>query len=86
MLTLLDVDSDKVDKVTLHASNNPSRTLSHDLQKQLWVGTERDNPYPHAGFATCDDSTVTVAGSWRHPARLKITQLSGANAGTSTLR
>ena len=84
MPTVYDLDGDNVSEVTLHASNNQPRSLSHDLQTVLWAGTDDDRPYPYGAIAPCSGGPVLVAASWKRPGRLKVTQLSGASSGAET--
>ncbi len=81
-----DVDGDGADEVTLQGGFYPVRTLRHDLQSALYTSTDADKPYPLGALATCADGTRLVEGSLAHPARLKVTALSGASAGTATTR
>jgi MYXO-CTERM domain-containing protein len=81
MPTLYDVDGDGALEVTLHGGYYPARTLRHDLNTPVWVGTEDDRPYPYGAIAACPSGPVLVEGSSQFPSRLKITQLGGGSAG-----
>ena len=80
--TIYDVDGDGQPEVTLHGGYYPARTFDTDLNTPIWVGTDDDRPYPYGAIAACPLAPVLIEGSSQHPSRLKITQLSGAGAGT----
>ena len=84
MPTLYDADGDGQDEVFLHASFAPLGALDHDLANVLWWSSDDDRPYPYAAVAECPGVPGTlVSGSWRSPARLKLTVMAGPDAGSS---
>ena len=49
----------------------------------MWLA-EADQPYAYGAIATCPERAVLVSGSKANPARVKITPLGGANAGSQS--
>jgi hypothetical protein len=81
----IDVDDDGVDEVILQAGTLPARCISHDLATTLWASAENDLPLQPGAISTCQGAPPRlVEGSLVHPARLKITTLSGPKAGNAT--
>ncbi|MCC6523797.1 MAG: hypothetical protein IT373_14160 [Polyangiaceae bacterium] len=82
-----DVDGDAVEEVTLQGGAQPVRTLRHDLATPVWTSDDADTPIPYGAVVECQAAAPRlVQGSHAHPARLKLTPLSGAQAGAySTL-
>ncbi|MBI5533967.1 MAG: VCBS repeat-containing protein [Deltaproteobacteria bacterium] len=81
---LFDANSDSVDEVILQGGYSPTRMISHDLATTLWASSDDDRPYPYGAIASCQTGPVLAEGSWQHPARFKLTGLSGAGAGVFT--
>jgi MYXO-CTERM domain-containing protein len=83
MPTIHDVDGDGRSEVVLHGGFAPTRTLDDDLATPLWVSPDDDLPYPYGSIAEgCADGVPRLAGgSLLHPATLKLTPLSGPDAG-----
>ncbi|MBK8255982.1 MAG: VCBS repeat-containing protein [Polyangiaceae bacterium] len=82
MLSLFDIDGNGIDEIIHHGGFSPTRVYDHDLTAPILVGGEDDRPYPYASFAVCPNGPVMITESWQFPSRLKVTQLSGATAGT----
>jgi MYXO-CTERM domain-containing protein len=83
MPTIHDVDGDGRSEVVLHGGFAPARALDDDLATPLWVSPDSDLPYPYGAIAEgCADGVPRLAeGSLLHPATLKLTPLSGPDAG-----
>lgn len=81
--TVVDLDGDGVTELALHGSYAHAQAWSHDLSKKLW-GTETDDrPFPYAAVAACATRQVLAGGTWQYPARLKLTDMNGAPAGSA---
>jgi MYXO-CTERM domain-containing protein len=78
-----DVNGDAVNELTLQGGFSPARTLNHNLSSSVWVSADDDRPYPYGAVAVCPGAPVLIEGSWQHPARLKMTKMSGAQAGSN---
>jgi MYXO-CTERM domain-containing protein len=83
MPVLTDVDGDGKTEVTLQGGYSPGRTYKHDLSSPLWTSTDTDKPLAYGGVANCGGGVggVLVEASLAYSARLKVTRMSGANAG-----
>ncbi len=84
MPTLVDVTGDGAPEVALHGGQQPIRVLDRTLTNR-WVSPDDDRPQPYAAAARCGDLPVLVSTSRQHPARLKVTDLAGAQAGQAAL-
>jgi MYXO-CTERM domain-containing protein len=81
MPTLRNLDSDPRLEVVLHGGPRPVSVLDDDLAPLLTSPDEND-PFPDAAIAACPGNVdVLVEASERNGARLKVTDLSGGNAG-----
>jgi hypothetical protein len=82
---LYDTTGNGQDEVLFTAGQSPVTLYSSDLQTALWTSSDSDSPYPYGAIAVCPgtpNTSVLVEGSWKNPARLKTTQLTGSALGT----
>lgn len=84
MPTLVDVTGDGAPEVVLHGGQQPIRVLDRTLAER-WVSPEDDRPQPYAAAAQCGGLPVLVSTSRQNPARLKVTELAGGNAGQASI-
>ena len=87
MPVLYDTNGDGVDEITLNGGEFPVQIYSHDLTTALWTSSENDLPYPYGAIVQCPGTPpvpTLVEGSWKNPARLKITPLNGSSLGAFT--
>lgn len=88
MPTVMNLDDDAEAEILLHGGFHPVRALDHGvgplLGPPLWVSTDDDRPYPYGAVARrcADGSPRLVESSLRYPSTLKLTALSGAQAGS----
>ncbi|MBI4954881.1 MAG: VCBS repeat-containing protein [Myxococcales bacterium] len=82
---LYDVDANGSEEVVLQGGALPIRALAHDLVTPLWTSTDEETPMPYGAIAECQAAPPRLmGGSYVHPARLKVTPLSGPEAGVAT--
>lgn len=83
MPTVLELDDDAAPELVLHGGFYPARAVDDDLSTPLWVSEEDDRPYPYGAVATgCADGVPRlVEGSLVRASTLKITPLTGPDAG-----
>jgi hypothetical protein len=82
--TLVDVTGDSAPEIALHGGQQPVRVLNRDLTER-WVSPDDDRPQPYAAAARCGDLPVLVATARQHPARMKVIELAGAQAGQASI-
>ena len=84
MPTLVDVTGDGAPEIALHGGQQPIRLLERTLADR-WVSTDDDRPQPYAAAGRCGNLPVLVSTSRQHPARLKVTDLSGPSTGQAAI-
>jgi MYXO-CTERM domain-containing protein len=82
--TIQDVDGDGVPEVTLSRGYYPARTVRGDLTTTLWTGPD-DRPYQHGARAACSGGrSVWVQPSTQTQGMLRLIDMNGATAGTTS--
>ena len=84
MPTLVDVTGDGQPEIALHGGQQPIRVLDRDLTDR-WVSPDDDRPQPYAAAARCGTLPVLASTSKQNPARLKVTDLAGPQAGQAAI-
>lgn len=79
--SLVDLNADGALDVALHGGASQTQAWSHTLDTKLWTDQADQKPFPYGAIASCPDGQLLSHGSWQHPARVRLTRMTGSSSG-----